>query len=76
MADQQEEDDCAPSMLRVDEEGIPRPVETSYQARVTLDDHDARLLAGTRGRAKILARPQSLARRLYRYLGRTFKFSL
>jgi len=62
--------------VRVDDEGITRPVETSYQARVALDDHNARLLIGTRGRAKILAEPQSLARRLYRYLGRTFRFSL
>ena len=62
--------------VRVDDQGIPRPVETSYQARVALDDHDARLLPGTRGRAKILAEPQSLARRLYRHLGRTFRFSL
>jgi len=62
--------------IRVDEQGIPRPVETSYQARVTLDDHDRRLLTGTRGRAKILAGSQSLGRRLCRYLGRTFRFSL
>jgi len=62
--------------VRVDDEGIPRPVATSYQARVALDDGDARLLPGTGGRAKILAEPQSLARRLYRYLGRTFRFSL
>jgi len=61
--------------VRVDDEGITRPVETSYQARVALDDYGARLLTGTRGRAKILAEPQSLARRLYRYLGRTFRFS-
>jgi putative peptide zinc metalloprotease protein len=62
--------------VRVDQEGVPRPVQTSYQARVALDDHDARLLIGTRGRAKILAEPQCLARRVYRYLGRTFRFSL
>jgi len=62
--------------VRVDDEGISRPVETSYQARVALDDCDVRLLTGTGGRAKILAEPQSLARRLYRYLGRTFRFSL
>ena len=62
--------------MRVDDQGISRPVETSYQARVALDNHDVRLLTGTRGRAKVLAAPQSLARRLYRYLGRTFNFSL
>ena len=62
--------------VRVDEEGIPRPVETSYHARVMLDEHDHNLLTGTRGRAKILADSQPLAWRLYRYLGRTFNFSL
>jgi len=62
--------------VRVDEEGIPRPVETSYHARVVLDEHDHDLLTGTRGRAKILGSSQSLGRRLYRYLGRTFNFSL
>jgi hypothetical protein len=62
--------------VRVDKQGVPRPVETSYQARVALDAHQARLLVGTRGRAKILAEPQPLAARLYRYLGRTFRFSL
>ncbi len=62
--------------VRVDEQGIPRPVEASYQARVTLDVHDALLLSETRGRAKILVAPQSLFRRLSRYVGRTFRFSL
>ncbi|MFC1597472.1 site-2 protease family protein [Planctomycetota bacterium] len=62
--------------VRVDEQGIPRPVETSYHARVVLDEYDENLLTGTRGRAKILGDSQSLGRRLYRYLGRTFNFSL
>ncbi|OHB83409.1 MAG: hypothetical protein A2V98_06430 [Planctomycetes bacterium RBG_16_64_12] len=62
--------------IRVDEEGVPRPVKTSYQARVTLDDHNHDLLTGTRGRAKILVDAQPLFWRLYRFLGRTFRFSL
>ncbi len=62
--------------VRVDEEGIPRPTETSYQARVALDEHDHPLRTGTGGRAKILADRQSLGRRLYRSLGRTFNFRL
>jgi putative peptide zinc metalloprotease protein len=62
--------------VRVDEEGIPRPTETSYQARVALDEHNRRLLTGTGGRAKIVVDRQSLGRRLYRALGRTFNFRL
>lgn len=61
---------------RVDEFGVPRPLETSYQAHVTLDGVDHELLTGACGRAKILADPQSLGRRLYRYLSRTFNFGL
>jgi putative peptide zinc metalloprotease protein len=60
--------------LRVDEAGIPRPTETSYQARVALDEHGHRLLTGTGGRAKILVDRQSLGRRLSRSLSRTFNF--
>ncbi len=59
---------------RVDAQGFARPLQTTYYARVVLDDHDARLLTGTRGRAKIMVDSQSLARRLVRYLGRTFRF--
>ena len=62
--------------IRIDDQGIPRPVETSYQARVVLDEHDGPLLPGTGGRAKILVARQSLGRRLYRALGRTFNFRL
>ena len=62
--------------IRIDDQGIPRPVETSYQARVVLDEHDRPLLPGTGGRAKILVARQSLGRRLYRALGRTFNFRL
>lgn len=62
--------------VRISEQGTARPLETSYQARVSLDDPTGRLLIGTRGRAKIIADPQSLARRIYRYLRRTFSFEL
>jgi putative peptide zinc metalloprotease protein len=59
--------------LRVDEKGVPHPLAASYQARVVLDEPPgAPLLPGTRGRAKIVVEPQSLARRLYRFLQRTF----
>jgi len=58
------------------EDGLPRPLETSYQARVSLDDHNRHLLTGSRGRAKILVDAQPLGRRLYRFLRRTFSFAL
>jgi putative peptide zinc metalloprotease protein len=58
---------------RMDEEGRPELVSTSYQARVELDPHDATLLNGTTGTAKIESIPQSLASRLSRYLSRTFR---
>ncbi|HUT12002.1 MAG TPA: HlyD family efflux transporter periplasmic adaptor subunit [Thermoguttaceae bacterium] len=63
-------------LTRTDQRGIRRPLETSYQVRVRLDDHDHRLLVGARGRAKILVDAQPLGQRFYRYLKRTFNFSL
>ena len=50
------------------------PEETLYQARVSLHEHDLPLLIGMRGRAKIVVDPQSLGRRLSRFLHRTFRF--
>jgi putative peptide zinc metalloprotease protein len=61
---------------RIDKLGVPRPAETAYHACVSLESHSHQLLAGACGRAKILADPQPLARRLYRYLRRTFQFEL
>ncbi|NUQ65725.1 MAG: HlyD family efflux transporter periplasmic adaptor subunit [Pirellulales bacterium] len=60
--------------VRVDQQGLPRPAETSYQARVALDGHDIPLRIGTRGRARILAHPQPLGLRWYRTLARVFRF--
>ena len=51
-----------------DEKGLPHPLTTVYQARVRLDASDETLRAGTRGRAKIQADPQSLGQRLLRFL--------
>ena len=62
-------------LIRVEKDGIARPAATSYQARVVLDQHDRQLLVGTRGRAKIVAEPQPLAQRVYRYLKRLFSFT-
>jgi hypothetical protein len=61
---------------RRDPRGAPTPLETSYQARVELDPHDHELLVGAQGQAKILADPQPLFRRIWRYLRRTFSISL
>ncbi len=58
---------------RMDQQGRAELVSTSYQARVELDPHEATLLNGTTGTAKIETVPQSLASRLSRYLSRTFR---
>jgi len=60
---------------RVDAEGVARPRETSYQARVALDEFDRDgwpLTVDTAGRARIDVEPACLAQRLYRFLRRTF----
>ncbi len=61
---------------RIDESGTIRPISTAYQARVKLAEQHPALVIGTTGRAKIHAAPQSLGRRLARYLARTFRFEL
>ncbi|MCA9068782.1 MAG: HlyD family efflux transporter periplasmic adaptor subunit [Planctomycetaceae bacterium] len=58
---------------RMNEQGRPELVSTSYQARVALDTDKASLLVGTTGSAKIETAPLSLASRLSRYLNRTFR---
>ncbi len=59
---------------RQDESGIPRPVTTMYQARVSLPQAESSILIGQAGRAKIYAAPMSLATRFSRYLSHTFRF--
>jgi hypothetical protein len=59
---------------RTDPSGIERPLTASYQARISLDEHDQRLLAGAAGRARIHVDKQTLLRRTYQYLSRTFRF--
>ena len=58
---------------RINEQGRPELVSTSYQARVEFDSHDVTFSAGSTGTAKIETAPQSLAARLSRYLSRTFR---
>ncbi len=59
-----------------DASGSDRPMNTSYQARALLEDKEGLLRVGLRGQAKIHARWQTLASRMWRYLSRTFNFKL
>ena len=59
-----------------DEMGRKRPQSTSYQANVYLDDPDRVLRLGLRGQAKIHAKPQTLAARVWRFITETFSFKL
>lgn len=61
---------------KTDEAGVQRPLSTSYQARVPLDDPRGLLRAGLRGRGRIHAPAQSLGQRIWRYVSRTFNFRL
>jgi hypothetical protein len=58
---------------RKDQFGVARPLQTVYQASIELvAGGRPGGLAGAPGRAKITVAPQSLARRLARYVSRTF----
>jgi hypothetical protein len=59
--------------VRVDPRGVARPLSISYQVRVRLDEQPVVSLLGSRGQAKILVEPQSLAEQLYRGLRQTFE---
>lgn len=59
--------------------GQLRPLSTSYQARVPLDDQEdlrGLLTIGQHGSAKVYTRWQSLGQRLYRFVARTFHFDM
>ena len=60
----------------MDSSGRLRPMSTSYQARVPLDDVKVPLRAGYRGQAKIYVGWKSLGWRLYRFLSKTFSFEM
>lgn len=60
----------------MDPSGRLRPMSTSYQARVPLDDVDVPLRAGYRGHAKVYVGWKSLGWRFYRFLARTFRFEM
>ena len=56
--------------------GEERPMSASYQASAYLDDEEGELRIGLRGRAKIHVAKQTLGRRFWRFLTRTFNFDL
>ncbi|MGC4002628.1 MAG: hemolysin D [Pirellulales bacterium] len=61
---------------KTDENGVERPISTVYQAKADLTDESGTLLPGMRGRARIHAEPQTLARRTWRYIQQTFHFRM
>lgn len=60
----------------MDSSGKLRPISTSYQARVPLENVDIPLRAGYRGQAKIYVGWKSAGWRIYRFLTRTFKLDM
>lgn len=61
---------------KTDASGRLRPMNTSYQARVSLENVKVPLRAGYRGQAKIYVGWRSLGWRLSRFLFKTFRFEL
>ena len=61
---------------KTDPHGIERPVSTSYQARVPLDDQTGLMCLGLRGTARIHTDWIPLGTRFYRFLSHTFNFKL
>jgi len=59
-----------------DAAGMEKPLSTSYQARVPLDNSDNLLRIGLRGQAKIHTGSMTLGRRIARYLAATFNFRM
>lgn len=73
--------DVIPPQLRqhvdvpvVMEDGRPRPLSTSYLARVKFAEDAPRVPIGATGRAAIEVAPRSIAQRFVRFVRRTFKF--
>jgi putative peptide zinc metalloprotease protein len=56
--------------------GVEKPQETSYQARVPVEDSEGLLRLGLRGQAKIYTAPETLATRLWRLLTHTLHFRI
>jgi putative peptide zinc metalloprotease protein len=60
---------------RTDKSGRSRPLSTTYQASVPLDEAERPIVIGGTGQAKIHAGWRTLGSRLWWYLSRTFKLS-
>jgi len=65
-----------PIPAQAERDGSVRPLSTSYQAVVRLDNSRGLFRNGLIGQARIKTKPRTLASRLTRYLGRTFNFDL
>ncbi len=65
-----------PVPAETDPSGKVRPLSTSLQAIVRIDDSKKMFRNGLIGQARIKTSPRTLASRLYRYLSRTFNFDL
>ena len=65
-----------PLAAQANPDGTVRPLNTSYQATVRLDNPHGLLRNGLIGRARIETPPRTVGSRLYRYLSRTFNFDL
>jgi hypothetical protein len=59
-----------------DPSGAVKPLSTSYQAEVRLDNSLGLFRNGLTGTARIKTEPRTLASRMWRYLKRTFNFDL
>jgi hypothetical protein len=61
---------------KADSAGRQRPLNTSYQARVPLENADGGLKVGMRGRVKIYTGWKPLWHHIWRYAAQTFNFRL
>ena len=59
-----------------DDNGMVKPLSTSYQAEVRLDNSLGLFRNGLTGTARIKTEPRTLASRMWRYIKRTFNFDL
>lgn len=63
-------------LTRQDSGGLERPLSTTYQASASLTDEEGLLFVGATGQARIHAGSQTIARRMWRYLCRNFRFDV
>lgn len=61
---------------KTDESGVERPLSTSYQAQVLLEDPDKLMRIGLRGTAKVHAGYRTIGQRIYRFVFQTFNFRM